>query len=65
MRSTLAMIYTAGWIACLNGEDGRYTNPYHAGADPEAFLAWGAGFCDAMDSEDGEKPDPASVGYHD
>lgn len=53
--------YIAGWDTCFAGKDGRFTNP-HPGQSAEAY-AWDHGFLDAMESPDGETPDPACAGY--
>lgn len=58
---TLAQAYVAGWNACFSGEDGRFTNPCDRYTN-EAF-AWSHGFLDAMDAEDGDKPEPGWAGY--
>lgn len=68
---TQATAYTEGWHACMRGEDGRFTNPYplkSTGVTPSSrmaflHLAWAEGFVDAMEAEDGEQPQPKSVGY--
>lgn len=55
-----AEAYTAGWRACMNGEDGRYTNPHESIQEGEA---WIHGWLDAMEAEDGEEPQPETAGY--
>ena len=58
-----AKAYIEGWTACMQGEDGRFTNPYPAHvADPQHY-AWSHGFLDAMEAEDGETPEPECAGY--
>lgn len=58
---TQAEAYAAGWRACFNGEDGRFTNPNERRGD-NAY-AWDHGFLDAMEAEDGEIPEPETAGY--
>jgi hypothetical protein len=58
---TTANAYCMGWQACLDGLDGRFANPYERRTN-EAY-AWDHGFLDAMESEQGEKAEPACAGY--
>jgi hypothetical protein len=53
--------YTAGWLACMAGDDGRFVNPHPFNTD--LSYAWDHGFLDAMESEEGELPQPESAGY--
>lgn len=61
IETTLAQAYVAGWQACFDGEDGRFTNPF--AVLTEAAYAWDHGFFDAMEADDDESPEPACVGY--
>ena len=58
---TQAEAYCAGWQACFEGEDGRFTNPFLSGS--KASYAWDHGFLDAMEAEEGEEPEPETAGY--
>jgi hypothetical protein len=58
---TEAQAYIAGWKACFNGEDGRFTNPFPRHSATE--YAWTHGFLDAMEATDDETPEPACAGY--
>jgi hypothetical protein len=59
---TQAQAYIAGWNACMNGVDGRYCPE---GLHQDTGYAWTHGFLNAMESEDGEEPEPACAGYND
>jgi hypothetical protein len=61
MSMSEASAYKEGWIACMAGEDGRYTNPYKQRTD--LAYAWNHGFLDAMEAEENEEPQPATAGY--
>jgi hypothetical protein len=56
-----ARAYIAGWHAVMAGADPRYCCPYDIKSD-EAY-AWTTGTLDAMEAEDGERPEPACAGY--
>jgi len=60
---TTANAYCLGWQACLDGLDGRFVNPYPRRTD-ESY-AWEHGFLNAMESEEGEQPEPECAGYDD
>jgi hypothetical protein len=59
--TTEAQAYIDGWHACMNGEDGRFTNPHPFRTDTN--YAWSAGFLDAMEAEDDEEPEPWCAGF--
>ena len=61
---TEAQAYENGWKACMAGVDGRYVPLKEDGYKTEAMrYAWTAGWLDAMDAEDGERPEPACAGF--
>lgn len=62
---TTANAYCLGWQACMDGLDGRYVNPYPSDMNEcyDESYAWTHGFLDAMESEEGEQPEPECAGY--
>jgi hypothetical protein len=59
--NTQAQAYKEGWFACVQGLDGRWSNPYLKIS--EEHYAWTHGFLDAMEAEDDELPEPGCAGY--
>ena len=58
---TQAEAYIAGWRAVMAGADPRYERPI--GMDEDTSYAWTHGALDAMESEEGDKPEPNCAGY--
>ena len=56
---TEAQAYVEGWHACLAGVDGRYM----AYENEDLRYAWHHGWLDALESQDGEIPEPEWAGY--